>query len=175
MIVLIPISNKQTIDSKVIEGLKTQTIPCEYVACVAEGVKHSQGVQSPERVAGEIRSRKLQVLEAQSISAEFVLSMDRDIVLENHEAVNDMVDCMIENEELGAVALWFKQGRKTTPFLPHIPLKCMLFRSAILAKIDFDKIETGECTCVLVKRQIEQMRYKVRYLDFVNRGKEISY
>lgn len=175
MIVLIPLSDKQCIDNRVLHGLQLQSVLCTQLTCIAAGVESSQGIQSPERIAGEIKSRTLQVQQAVNSTNEYILSMDRDIVLTDPNAIHEMIDCLWQNRELGAVALWFAQGRKTTVWLPHVHLKCMLFRREVLAKIDFDKTDERGCTCNAVKYQIEAMGYKVRYLDFVNRGKEILY
>jgi len=175
MIVLIPVSDKQIIDSRVLHGLQLQSVPCTQLTCIAAGVENSQGIQSPERIAGEIRSRNFQVQQAINCTDDFVLSLDRDIVLTDPNAIHEMIDCLWQNRELGAVAMWFGKGRKTTVWLPHVHLKCVLFRREVLSKIDFDKTDVRGCTCNAVKCQIEAMGFKIRYLDFVNRGKEISY
>jgi hypothetical protein len=175
MIVLIPISDKQRIDSRVLHGLQLQSVPCIQLSCIAAGVENSQGIQSLGRIAGEIRSRTLQVQQSINCTDEYILSMDRDIVLTDPNATHEMIDCLWQNKDLGAVALWFGQGMKTTVWLPHVHLKCVLFRREVLARIDFDKTDVRGCTCNAVKCQIEEQGFKIRYLDFVNRGKEISY
>lgn len=175
MIALIPLSDKQYIDKRVFEGLKNQSIPCSPVICIAKGVQNSQGNRTLERTLCEMQSRDLQVQNAMNMTGEFILSIDRDIVLSDPDAVQTMVDCLNENPELGAVGLWFGKGRKITVWLSHVYFKCVLFRREVFSRIDFSKHNMNTCSCNAVKCQIEQMGYKIRYLDFVNRGIEIMY
>lgn len=173
MIALIPIAIGQTIDHRVFEGIRNQTIPLSPIICAAKGVIDSQGNYCLERVRGEVQSRDLQVQNAKHLKGEYILSIDRDIVLTDRHAVQAMVECLQENQELGAVGLWFERGRKITVWLPHIYFKCILFRREVFSKIDFTKHDVRSCSCYTVKQQIEGMGLKIRYLDFERRGVEM--
>lgn len=175
MIVLIPLSDKQYIDRDVFNGLKIQSVPCTPLICIAKGVQSSQGNRTLERTLCEMQSRDLQVQNAKNLRGELVLSIDRDVVLSDPNAVQTMIDCLNANPELGAVGLWFGKGRKTTVWLSHVYFKCVLFRRSVFARLDFTKHNINTCSCNTVKCQIEEMGFKIRYLDFVNRGKEIIY
>lgn len=175
MYCLIPLAAGQTINSEVFKGIHDQSVLLSPIVCAAKGVIDSQRNCCLERVRGEVQSRDLQVQNAKHLKGEFILSIDRDIVLKDSRAVQAMVDCLQEHNGLGAVGLWFGKGTKTTVWLPHVYFKCVLFRREIFSRIDFSKHNMNTCSCNTVKCQIEQMGYKIRYLDFVNRGKEISY
>jgi hypothetical protein len=77
--------------------------------------------------------------------------------------------------ELGAVSLWFGNGKKVKAWLNHISIQCSLFRRDVFAGLDFTKHINRGCTCENVKQQIEKTGLKIRYLDFEKRGYEIEY
>jgi hypothetical protein len=171
--VFIPIAIGQCINPLVLSGLKAQTVPCDINVCAAQGIVDSQRNYCSDRIAGEIKSRDLCVSNTKKIKCDYVLSIDSDIVLTDNKSIELMHNCLLKDSSLGAVALWFDRGKKNTLWLPHVTLKVMLFKKLVFEKIDFTEHRCS-CTCNTVKKQIEKLGYKVRYIDFVNRGYEIN-
>jgi hypothetical protein len=177
MIALLPISTNQYISNDVLTGLKLQSVPLSLIICATPGVQNSEGVYTEERVRCECNSRQRQVNTAKGLSDrhKYVLSLDRDIVLTDPYAVDQMVRALESEPDLGTVALYFGKGRKVSLFMPHVSIQCMLFRRNLFSKIDFSLMYGFSCTCQLTKSQIEAMNMRIRYLDFNRYGHEIRY
>lgn len=170
---LIPIAIGQVIGAGVLAGLQRQTVSVNPVICAAEGVINSQRNYSPGRLQGEIRSRELCVANAANIPGKYVLSIDRDIVLTDENTLADMIKALDSEPSTGCIALWFGRCAKTTVYLPHISLKCCLFRRSVFCNLDFTKCQAG-CTCQTVKQQVDAQGYKGRYFEFIRRGFELE-
>lgn len=178
MNIYIPKATGQDIPDAVLQGIDLQTIPCTPIVCATEGVVDSQRNPSPERVAGELSSRRLCQQRAAK-DDDIVLMMDRDCVLTDPMAIADMVWDLRACPTVGAVALWFGRCPKITPkrnlhYMKHTVMKCALYRKEVFLNLDFRYL-TETCTCNMVKAQIENMNYKYRYLDFKHRAFEIMY
>lgn len=174
VIAVMPLAIGQRIGSGVISGLCSQGMPMPIIICATEGVIHSQRMQLPDRFVGESRSRSLCIESVKHTGCDYVLSIDRDIVLTDKNAVADMVTALDAEPETGYVALWAERGNPPqSVYSDHVALKCCLFRSTVFSDLNFSAQHRG-CTCLTVMRQAASIGYTGRYLDYKNRGYEIE-
>lgn len=168
---LIPLANGNAPVSGCLQSLARQTVCCYPVLCYAQGVEGDTNRNyNPERVKGEARARKVQQINALAIGAKYILTIDRDVVLTNNSAIEKLVQILDREPRTGAVAVNFDGQIKIRLDLPHVDMKCMLYRTELFAKIDFD-IRMG-CLCKTSIEHLKKLRYKTRYESFVIRGEE---
>lgn len=105
--IFIPISTGQTIDYEVIKGILIQKIPTTLFICSSSGIINSNRNYSFERTQGEIKSRELCTLNALKMKSNYILMMDRDIILTDKNAILDMINVLDIEFNIGYVALWF--------------------------------------------------------------------
>jgi len=74
-----PLAIGQVVDERVLSGLKLNN--CSLIVCCTAGVVDSNKNYSAERLNGEIASRQLCVENAKHLKSQYILSIDRDIVL----------------------------------------------------------------------------------------------
>lgn len=172
MIITIPIPAGKQVDARVYDGVLSQSMPCELVICEREGVIDSQRNMSPERIEGEIRSRKACVEEAKKKPTKYVVMMDADVVLSDERTIESMSAELESNPLLGAVALYFGTCPKKSLYMPHVVIRCCMYRIECFLAINWDEPFKG-CTCNLIKHQIEGMGYRMRYESWIHRAYEI--
>lgn len=123
--IFIPISTGQTIDYEVIKGILIQKIPTTLFICSSSGIINSNRNYSFERTQGEIKSRELCTLNALKMKSNYILMMDRDIILTDKNAILDMINVLDIEFNIGYVALWFGHHSKNTFYLPHMVILFM--------------------------------------------------
>jgi hypothetical protein len=173
MIVVMPLAIGQYPAPGVLDGIRAQSVPSTPVLCFTNGVINSQRNYSPERTIGEVSSRKLS---QDNASGKYVLSIDRDIVLEDRNTVSDMVSFLGANSDVVACAVYFgkvpkrKQNGELYFDLPHVDLKCVLFRTEFFKSIEFNIKD--RCTCLTVRNKALKQNKIYRFIDFKKRAKE---
>jgi len=168
MIIVTPISTKQSLDLRVIDGVQRQTVPCNHFVGCAEGIEHSQRCARPEKLEGEMRSRRLNQRMVEDVGDKYMTTMDRDVIL-YPEAMREMQEYLNQNPNCGAVALRFDDAIRNV--YHHINMKCTMMLRALYVSIIWDM--APGCFCVCVKKHVENNGYSMEYLKSDNRAYEI--
>ena len=151
MIIVTPISTKQSLDPRVIDGVQRQTVPCNHFVGCAEGIEHSQRKMTKNRLEGEVRSRKLTQRMVEDVSDDLIVTMDRDVEL-YPTAIEEMYKYITKNVGCGAIALKFDSEVKSV--YRHIVMKCTMLYRRLFLMINWGS--GVECTCMDVKRTVEK-------------------
>lgn len=172
MIIYTPIATGQFIDPRVTAGIAMQTIPCEHRIFDSPGVINSQRVHTPESDAAQCVSRNLCMADMSTIQDDYVVMMDKDVVFTKPTAVADMLAFMEANPSVNGGALWFEGPPKNTRRLPHINMRCAIYKREAIAGQKMVPPCGTTCCCILMKDQV--LKGNFEYIDFVNRAIELT-
>lgn len=173
MIALMPIAAEQTIDSRVMDGLRNQTTPCSLIVCATKGIVDSQRVYNADRATGESASRDMCSDTAKWLRNQYVLSIDRDVQLTDKTAIELMVGKLNTRPDLGAVALSFEEWPKQDLYPHHINIRCTVFRRELFAFAPWKQIQRYRCACSVVRDYLKYWNFGIEYLDYKPRAIEL--
>lgn len=166
MLLFIPLAHGQSIPHDVFKSIAWQSFIMEIVPCCSDGLIKSNhtykltGEQRSAKIQGELKSRNLAVSYLTKImSGLFVAMQDRDIVHLQNDNFERCAEYLLDNKNVGAVALpW-----KNYPVTDHIRNAAFVIRTDLFKKLKF-RIDNRNHICATMKEDIEALGYIYEFL-----------
>ena len=154
IVAIIPLKDGHEFTKEVLEGLVKQTVSISVV-CISR----------PSGYMTMCRNLATEEALKQYREHDFFLLLNRDVILEKEDSVEQMIKFLKINEEYGAVAL-DTRGHKKEVLVGeknHFDIACMVVRRYVLEKVKFDN-NIG-CNCISFCQNIKKLpEYnKVKY------------
>lgn len=178
MKIVIPISEGEKVHESFVKNIEDQTVKCEIVF-VKNPVSYKIGNKNPIFDRGCFRERSLVISNSRNMCLpklcedEVSVMQNSSLIHENKNNIKDMLDLLMLDEKIGAIALaqhvrhWFPLEYE------HIKHGCVMARKKVWQNIKFEVPEGEACTCLSFNRQVRKFGI-YRYLDLDNKRVSIK-
>jgi hypothetical protein len=153
---MIPLMDGHRLHRDVLRGLVGQSVPLTVMPVSRPGGEHDR--------EAEAATRNLARTLALATPADYYLTMDSDVVLQDMGVVEQMVSLLVSDAGLGAVAAVCRLSGPSNVNVSHVDLACMLIRRALLETVSFRVGEGRGCMCHAFRKDAMAAGWKLQYV-----------
>jgi hypothetical protein len=149
----------QELPRRVIDSIKSQTIPIRIITCITPGMINSSRSSSPEKLQGEINSRNLALDLAVKAREEFFIMQDRDTLQLKNDNYENLLNFIKADHTIGVAALF---AHNSVEF--HVRMCSLIYRleSVLNFRFHMDNVRKT-CTCFAMKKDMDKNKWGCVY------------